>query len=109
MGVGGWSIFYSGEDVLYYPHNFLLEVGAEQGAIGLIPLIALLVLLFRSAFKALRSDPELAFAFPTLVFCISYQLTSGGVESRQLWFICGLSAATARLAETSGVVTYAQS
>jgi O-antigen ligase len=109
MGVGGWSIFYSGEDVLQYPHNFLLEVGAEQGAIGLIPLIALLVLLFRSAFKALHSDPELAFAFPTLVFCISYQLTSGGVESRQLWFICGLSAATARIAETSGLVTYAQS
>ena len=109
LGVGGWSIFYYGEDDLHYPHNFLLEVGAEQGAIGLIPLIALLVMLLRSAFKALHSAPELAFAFPTLVFCISYQLMTGGVESRQLWFICGLSAATARIAETSGLVTYAQS
>ena len=108
LGAGGWSISYYGEDVLHYPHNFLLEVGAEQGAIGLIPLIALLAMLFRAAFKALHSDPELAFAFPTLVFCISYHLMTGTIESRQFWFICGLSAAAARIAATSGVVTYAQ-
>jgi O-antigen ligase len=109
LGVGGWSIFYYNEDVLRYPHNFLLEVGAEQGAIGLIPLIVLLVLLLRSALKALHSDHELAFAFPTLLFCIPYHLMTGTVESRQLWFICGLSAATARIAQTSGLMTYAQS
>jgi O-antigen ligase len=109
LGVGGWSILYYNEDVLHYPHNFLLEVGAEQGAIGLIPLIALLVLLLRSALKVFHSDHELAFAFPTLLFCISYHLMTGTVESRQLWFICGLSAATARIAQTSGLVAYAQS
>jgi O-antigen ligase len=110
LGVGGWSIFYYNEDVLHYPHNFLLEVGSEQGAIGLIPLIALLVLLLRSALKVLHSDDhELAFTFPTLLFCISYHLMTGTVESRQLWFICGLSAATARIAQTSGLVAYAQS
>lgn len=109
LGVGGWSIFYYNEDVLRYPHNFLLEVGAEQGAIGLIPLIALLVLLLRSALKVLHSDHELAFAFPTLVFCISYHLMTGTVEARQLWFICGLSAATARIAQTSGLAAYSQS
>jgi O-antigen ligase len=108
LGVGGWSIFYYNEDVLHYPHNFLLEVGAEQGAIGLIPLIAMIVLLLRSALKVLHSDHELAFAFPTLLFCISYHLMTGTVESRQLWFICGLGAATARIAQTSGLVTYAQ-
>ena len=105
LGVGGWSIFHYGQDVLHYPHNFLLEVGAEQGAIGLIPLVALLVLLLRSTLKVLHSDHELAFAFPTLLFCISYHLMTGTVESRQFWFICGLSAATARIAQTS----YAQS
>jgi O-antigen ligase len=109
LGVGGWSIFYYNEDILRYPHNFLLEVGAEQGAIGLIPLIALLVLLLRSTLKVLHSDHELAFAFPTLMFCISYHLMTGTVESRQLWFICGLSAATARIAQTSGLITYAKS
>jgi O-antigen ligase len=109
LGVGGWSIFYYNEDILRYPHNFLLEVGAEQGVIGLIPLIALLVLLLRSALKVLHSDHELAFAFPTLVFCISYHLMTGTVESRQLWFICGLNAATARIAQTSRLMTYAQS
>jgi O-antigen ligase len=108
LGVGGWSIFYYREDVLHYPHNFLLEVGAEQGAIGLVPLIALLVLLLRSAHKVLHSDQELAFVFPTLLFCISYHLMTGTVESRQLWFMCGLSAAAARITETSGLVTYAQ-
>jgi O-antigen ligase len=109
LGVGGWSIFYYNEDILRYPHDFLLEVGAEQGAIGLIPLISLLVLLLRSALRVLRSDHELAFAFPTLVFCISYHLMTGTVESRQLWFICGLIGATARIAQTSGLMAYAQS
>lgn len=108
LGVGGWSISHYGEDVLHYPHNFLLEVGAEQGAIGLILLISLLVLLLRSTLKVLHSDDEFAFAFPTLLYCISYHLMTGTVESRQFWFICGLSAATARIAQTTGLVTHAQ-
>jgi O-antigen ligase len=109
LGVGGWSIFYYGEDVLHYPHNFLLEVGAEQGASGLIPLIVLFVLLFRSAFKALHFDHELAFTFPMLVFCSAYNLMTGNIESRPLWFVCGLCAAAARISGTSGLVTNAQS
>ncbi len=97
LGVGGWSISYYNQDVLHYPHNFLLEVGAEQGLAGLIPLIALLVLLFRSSLRALRADGELSFTFPTLVFCIAYNLMTGNVESRQFWFVCGLTAAAARI------------
>jgi hypothetical protein len=97
LGVGGWSIYYYNEDVLHYPHDFVLEVGAEQGAVGLIILISLVVMLFCSALKLLRRDPSLAFVFPVFVFFLSYHLTTGTVESRELWFVCGLVAAASRL------------
>jgi O-antigen ligase len=97
LGVGGWSIYYYNEDVLHYPHDFVLEVGAEQGAVGLTILISLVVMLFRSALRLLRWDPSLAFMFPVFVFFLSYHLTTGTVEARELWFVCGLVAATSRL------------
>lgn len=108
LGVGGWSIYYYDEDVLHYPHDFVLEVGAEQGAVGLIILMSLVLMLLRSALKLLRSDPSLAFVFPVLVFFLSYHLTTGTVESRGLWFVCGLVAAASRLSTQARLGDHAQ-
>jgi O-antigen ligase len=108
LGVGGWSIYYYDEDVLHYPHDFVLEVGAEQGAVGLIILILLLAMLFRSALRLLQSDPYLGFVFPLLIFTLSYHLTTGTVESRELWFICGLVAAASRLSTHARLGDHAQ-
>jgi O-antigen ligase len=100
LGAGGWSTFYYGEDILhYYPHNFLLEVGAEQGVIGLSLLISLLAMLFRSALKLLRSDRYFAVVFPMMLFTVSYNVITGSVESREVWFICGVVAAASRMSE----------
>jgi len=108
LGVGGWSIYYYNEDVLHYPHDFVLEVGAEQGAVGLIILMSLVAMLLRSALKLLRGDPSFAFVFPVLVFFLSYHLTTGTVESRELWFVCGLVAAASRLSTQARLGDHAQ-
>ena len=96
VGVGGWSIFYDNADTPHFPHNFVLEVGAEQGLIGLTILLTLLVLLFRGTLRLLRSDRGLAFVFPVFVFCVVLNLITGDIESRPLWFCCGLAAAASR-------------
>jgi O-antigen ligase len=98
LGVGGWSIYYYNEDVLYYPHNMLLEVAAEQGIIGLSIVLLIFVILFREGLKLLRSEPYVyGFVFPALVFSLCYHFTTGTVESRSLWFTCGLVAAASRM------------
>jgi len=107
LGVGGWSIFYYNEDVLRYPHDFLLEVGAEQGAIGLIPLIALLVLLLRSALRVLRSDHGACVLHFDVGVLYLLSSVTGTVESRQLWFICGIDRSNSTHRPVSGLMTYA--
>ena len=97
LGVGGWSIFYYDQDVLHYPHNMVLEVAAEQGTVGVAILVALLSILFRAGLRLLRYDRNLGFVFPVLVFSLCYHFTTGTVESRELWFVCGLVAAASRL------------
>jgi O-antigen ligase len=96
VGSGGWSIFYDNADSPRFPHNFVLEVGAEQGLIGLSVLLALLALLFRRALRLFRSNPYWAFVFPVFVFCVVLNLITGDIESRPLWFCCGLVAAASR-------------
>ena len=97
VGIGGWSIFYDNADTPHHPHNFVLEVAAEEGLIGLTILLALLTLLFRKARSALRSDSYVAFVFPVFVSGVALNLMTGDIESRNLWFCFGLAAAAARL------------
>jgi hypothetical protein len=77
----------------------MLQVGAEQGAVGLSILIALLAILLRSALKLLHSDPYFAFVFPLLLFYVSFQSVTSTVESREFWFVCGLVAAASRMSK----------
>src|SRR5207245_7164537 len=48
-GVSGWSMYYFHTDdrrVLHYPHTLVLEVAVEQGIVGLVALLNLLVTAF---------------------------------------------------------------
>jgi O-antigen ligase len=101
LGLGGWSVFYSGhgipgEGMPKYPHNFLLEVAAEQGLPGLALLITLLASLFYSSLKMAKS-PEFAFLFPVLTFQVLYNSFTGTVEDRALWFWFGMAVAASRM------------
>ena len=105
LGLGGWSVFYSGhgipaEGMPKYPHNFLLEVAAEQGLPGLALLITLLASLFYSSLKMAKS-PEFAFLFPVLTFLVLYNAFTGTVEDRALWFWFGMVVAASRMVHNS--------
>jgi O-antigen ligase len=101
LGLGGWSVFYSGqaipgEAMPKYPHNFVLEVASEQGLPGLAVLIALLASLFYSSWK-MASFPEFRFFFPVLTFYVLYNAFTGTVEDRSLWFWFGMVVAASRM------------
>lgn len=101
LGLGGWSVFYSGqgipgEGMPKYPHNFLLEVASEQGLPGLVLLLTLLVSLFHSSLMMAKS-PEFAFLFPVLTFQVLYNAFTGTVEDRALWFWLGMVVAASRM------------
>jgi O-antigen ligase len=97
LGAGGWSTYYSKLGVTRFPHNFLLEVAAEQGLVGFVLLISLLAMLFRSAYR-LMSYRQFAFLFPVLLFCTIYNMVTGDIENRDLWFWLGMVAAGSRMA-----------
>jgi O-antigen ligase len=101
LGVGGWSVYYSGqgipgEGLPKYPHNFLLEVAAEQGLPGVALLIFLLASLFHSTRK-MANSPQFAFLFPVLTFLVLYNAFTGTVEDRALWFWFGMVVAASRM------------
>lgn len=95
LGVGGWSVYYSKQDIPRFPHNFILEVSAEEGLVGVSLLIALLLVLLRRA-KALLATHTFSFLFPTFVFLVLYNMMTGDLENRQLWFWFGMIAAATR-------------
>lgn len=49
-GIGSYSLFFLGEDVIYYPHNIFLELFFENGLIGLF-LFCLILYIFFDSFK----------------------------------------------------------
>ncbi|WP_316817962.1 hypothetical protein [Pedobacter nyackensis] len=49
-GIGSYSLFFFGEDVMYYPHNVFLELLFENGLIGVF-LFCLVLFLFLKSFK----------------------------------------------------------
>jgi O-antigen ligase len=97
LGAGGWARFYSQDEVPRFPHDFVLEVAAEQGLIGFVLLLALLAMLFRASYR-IRDRKDLGFLFPVLTFCVIYNMLTGDIENRQLWFWLGMVAAGSRMA-----------
>lgn len=103
-GVGGWSMYYFRTDdrqVPHYPHNLVLEVGVEQGIVGLVALLNLL----GTAFIILKRDTDgVAERFPSLlpafIFLFLVTMFSGDiVDNRFLWFWCGMVFACWRIAQ----------
>lgn len=47
VGVGGYNVFLTGEDSLYYPHNLFLEAYIEAGVLAIIFLTGIIICAFR--------------------------------------------------------------
>jgi len=108
-GAGGWSTLwhYSDERVLKYPHNFVLEIAAEQGLAGLAALALLLLAMLRACAKVLRrQESRFVFIVPVVVLSLMCNAVTGQVEARDMWFWCGTLFALARMA-SMGALTAA--
>jgi O-antigen ligase len=106
-GAGGWSTLwhYSDERVLKYPHNFVLEIAAEQGLVGLAALALLLLAMLGACAKVLRGrGTRFVFIVPVVALSLMGNAVTGQVEARDMWFWCGILFALARMS-CMGTVT----
>jgi O-antigen ligase len=103
-GAGGWSTLwhYRDERVLKYPHNFVLEIAAEQGLAGLVPLALLLLAMLSACSKILRGKGrQFVFIVPVIALSLLGNAVTGQVEARDMWFWCGTLFALGRMASGS--------
>lgn len=118
-GLGGWLKYYNHTDyedvgiptegpyktghvpTEHYPHNLFLEVGVEQGLVGL----GVLLLFLGGIFRAIREHGEeltsrFPFLLPLLIYLLLIVQVSGEIiDNRFLWFWCGAVLAGCQLAE----------
>jgi O-antigen ligase/uncharacterized membrane protein YhdT len=98
-GVGGWATYYWHNDAWEYPHNLFLEVGVEEGLLGLAALLAFLAIAFKAAKKAFdEASGRFAFVLPVVAYCVLLTLSSGDIDdNRFLWFWCSVAFVACRM------------
>jgi O-antigen ligase len=112
VGPGGYSLELGGPDAPRgaYPHNILLEFGAEFGLVGLAAFLLLLGWALRHPLLALRPEagavestplpsrakqPRAVLAVALLAYCLANALFSGDINDNRILFCAvGLAAAT---------------
>lgn len=99
LGVGGWSMFYQGQDERSYPHNLFLLVAVEEGLIGFFALVAFLwVVGFSIKQIIVVSGDRYVVLFALVFFCVVVSMFSGDLDTnRLLWLWCGMTFAFARM------------
>jgi len=99
-GAGGWSTMwhYSDGRVLTHPHNFVLEIAAEQGLAGLTALALLLAAMIGACAEILKaSEKRFAFIVPVVMLCLLSNVVTGQLEEKSMWFWWGTLFALARM------------
>jgi O-antigen ligase len=99
-GVGGWSMYYWNQDDRHYPHNLFLEVGVEEGLLGVAALLVLLGTVFQTAKRGAEEvGSRSGSLLPVLIYVLSVAMFSGDIDdNRFLWFWCGMVLACCRFA-----------
>ncbi|WLR52854.1 O-antigen ligase family protein [Bacillus tianshenii] len=102
VGIGGYGISLIGLDDRYFPHNIILEIGAELGVIGLLLffffLFALLIYFNKYRGKLLFIDNVVV---STVIFSFFNALKSNNlVDNRQLFVFFGLMAVARYIVES---------
>lgn len=99
-GAGGWSTLWHYTDgrVVTYPHDFVLEIAAEQGVAGLAALGLLLFGIWKASREVLKSTQRWAvFIVPVVGLTLLGNAVTGEVDARAMWFWCGVLFALARI------------
>lgn len=92
QGIGGFSKYALGIDARAYPHDIILEIGAELGIIGLALFIALITFCFAQILRIRRNSSGRNYYLATLllalfVFAFLNALVSGDINDNRLFFI----------------------
>ena len=101
-GTGQFAVAVTGEDIRWYPHNIILELGAENGFLGVVIFLTMIGLAFRQGLVSLRNGgPSLRVVSRYLLVASSFALlnamVSGDInDNRMLFVLLGLLAATSR-------------
>lgn len=103
LGTGG---FESVQPVERYPHNLILEVGAELGIVGLVLLVGILAAgvgylrkAWRTGQERIRIEVALVAALLTAAF-VDASLSGDITGNRAIWFAVGLAVGLAWRSET---------
>ena len=80
VGIGGYNLYITGFDTLFYPHNVFLETYIEVGVIGLLLFVSMLYSVYRS-----RHGYKYLYAY--FLFFFFNSLFSGDISSNNLLFI----------------------
>jgi O-antigen ligase len=92
-GVGSWSMFYFRNDLRNYPHNIFLEIGFEEGLLGLAVFLIFLATVGASTMRMLRESRWHFLALGLVVlFCVLVAMFSGDLDdNRVLFFWAGVT------------------
>lgn len=105
-GVGSVSAFGVGRDLIY-PHNILLELGAETGLVGLGLFLSLMSMVLWRLLTRLHHETNQEAIWPilfaTLLFTLSNAMVSGDLnDGRDMWMLAGIAIAATELRGETG-------
>lgn len=87
-GIGSFGLLYSSQDIRYYPHNIILEIGVEAGLIGVALFLggvcyAVWVILCSDASDMTLQGFTLAF----FVFMLTNAMVTGDISTNRTLFV----------------------
>jgi len=107
IGTGGFGVAYYGQDIRAYPHDLLLEVWSENGLIGLLVLLAMLVITLGRqlarlpGLRAGRQKLIIRYLVVLGCFMLLNALVSGNInDNRILFSLIALNAISDRLSQS---------
>lgn len=99
-GTGQFGIAVTGEDIRLYPHNILLELGAETGIIGVLVFLSMIGFAFAKGVDCLHrgkgaTKTVTRYLLVAAFFALLNAMISGDInDNRVLFTLVGLLAAT---------------
>ena len=101
-GTGQFAVAVAGEDIRLYPHNIVLELGAETGIVGVLGFVTMIALAFTKGFICLHREKGVAkivarYLLVAGCFAMLNAMVSGDInDNRILFTLVGLLTATSR-------------
>jgi O-antigen ligase len=87
-GTGSWPLLTGRGDRTIYPHNLVLELGAENGLVGLLLFLALVWVALRPvSFERLRRDPQALCAMMLFAYFFLITMTASDLPGARTMFM----------------------